>query len=144
MLFVHMQLCSTRAVRKSLDKFWIPTKWRTVLAKGLMITGLLQPWSFLGKLSNNRRGHLACDHNTHTATKIPFTYSQKRNCRIGRPWEYLFQIFGIIRISKFASPLSFNQGNPTRTVYSWCIKKIYKYWFQLNSNSFYFISIHES
>ncbi len=34
-----------------------------MLAKGGVTTGLLRPWSFLGKLSNDRQGHLARDHN---------------------------------------------------------------------------------
>ncbi len=57
------QLYSTRAVRRALDMVWIPTKCRRVLVKGGVITGLLRPWSFLGKLSNDRRGHLARDQN---------------------------------------------------------------------------------
>ena len=45
---LYAQLYSTRTVRRSLDKVWIPTKWRRVLVKGEVITGLLWPWSFLG------------------------------------------------------------------------------------------------
>jgi hypothetical protein len=55
------QFCSTRAVWRALYivwTLWIPTKWRRVLVKGRVITGLLQRWSFLGKLSNDRRGYM--------------------------------------------------------------------------------------
>jgi hypothetical protein len=40
----HNQNCN----KMVLDIVWIPTKWRT----DRVITGLLRPWSFLGKLSN--------------------------------------------------------------------------------------------